>query len=202
MHEMKTAPGDRAQSTDITGVLGDFRLVQNDIEHRPTECRRTPSVNANAIFRELLKRVSFLPIESFTDDFMENILPSDPSSENVVFLVDDWKEFTDLMSNLLNHGLGVKTHSFNDPFSALEALNKTTPRLIISDLLMPEMNGFEFLREAARRKPGIPSILVTGSPPDEATVAANVPDGFLAMLTKPISWRDIAELMRENRLVA
>lgn len=133
---------------------------------------------------------------------MEKNLPTDPSSENVVFLVDDWKEFTDLMSNLLTHGLGVKTHSFNDPISALEALAQTTPKLIVSDLIMPEMNGFEFLREAARRKPGIPSILVTGSPPDIETVAANVPEGFIGLLTKPISWRDIADLMREHRLVA
>lgn len=116
--------------------------------------------------------------------------------------MDDWKEFTDLMSNLLDHGLGVETHAFNDPMSALEALKETTPMLVISDLLMPEMNGFEFLREVARLKPGIPSILVTGSPPDKETMAANVPEGFLGMLPKPISWRDIAELMREHRLVA
>lgn len=105
------------------------------------------------------------------------------------------------MSSLLNDGLGVKTLAFNSPDDALAALETTKPGLIISDLMMPHMNGFEFLREAEKRQPEVPSILVTGSPPDADTLSANQPRAFLGMLGKPVSWRDIGAIMRENALL-
>jgi CheY-like chemotaxis protein len=122
-----------------------------------------------------------------------------------VFLVDDEKPFTDLFRTLLEDGLGLRTLAFNDPMAALAALdaaNAPEPTLVISDLLMPKMNGFEFLQELARRRPGVPSILVTGSNPDACFVRANQPPDFLGLIHKPVSWRDVAALLREHELVA
>lgn len=129
---------------------------------------------------------------------------------HTVFLVDDEKPFTDLFRTLLEDGLGLKTVAFNDPMAALAALDAiddagaTTPEptLVISDLLMPKMNGFEFLQEFSRRRPGVPSIVVTGSNPDVRFVQANQPANFIGLIHKPVSWRDIAALLREHELVA
>lgn len=137
------------------------------------------------------------------------ILPTHPK-RHTVFLVDDEKPFTDLFRTLLEDGLGLKTVAFNDPIAALAALDGTDdaglpvpePTLIISDLLMPKMNGFEFLQEVSRRLPTVPSIVVTGSNPDSCFVKANQPPAFLGLIHKPISWRDIAALLREHELVA
>jgi len=147
------------------------------------ERKQLRSINAKII----------LPVEQHKPPF------SSPSG--VVFLVDDEKEFTDLMSSLLTDGLGVKTQAFNSPQEALAALETTQPRLIISDLMMPQMTGFEFLRAAEKLQPETPSILVTGSPPDRKTLDANRPRAFLGMLGKPISWRDIGTIMRKNSLL-
>jgi len=105
------------------------------------------------------------------------------------------------MSSLLTDGLGVKTLAFNSPEDALAALETTSPRLIISDLMMPRMTGFEFLRAVEKLQPEIPSILVTGSPPDSKTLQANQPRAFLGLLGKPVSWRDIGAMMREHALL-
>lgn len=138
---------------------------------------------------------------------MDNDFSNNPPKRHTVFLVDDEKPFTDLFRTLLEDGLGLRTIAFNDPMAALAALDRAgapeaSPTLVISDLLMPKMNGFEFLQEFARRRPGVPSILVTGSNPDPCFVRANQPPDFLGLIHKPVSWRDIAALLREHALVA
>jgi DNA-binding response OmpR family regulator len=73
------------------------------------------------------------------------------------------------------------------------------PDLIISDLKMPNMSGFEFLSIARRRFPQIPTIAVSGEfhPPIE-------PLGVIAdaFLSKPFSLDEleakIAELLRDS----
>lgn len=141
---------------------------------------------------------------------METTFTTNHPKQHTVFLVDDEKPFTDLFRALLEDGLGLRTVAFNDPIAALTLLDSAKdggapvaePTLIISDLLMPKMNGFEFLQEVARRRPGVPSILVTGANPDPRFVQANQPPNFLGLIHKPVSWRDIASLLREHELVA
>lgn len=120
----------------------------------------------------------------------------------MVLLVDDEKPFTDLMGTLLEQGLGVKTVVYNDPVAALESLASIRPTLVISDYRMPGLDGFEFLREVAARRPELPSILVTGNSLDAETIARRKPASLLGVLFKPLSWRDIAGLMRQHALLA
>jgi CheY-like chemotaxis protein len=49
-----------------------------------------------------------------------------------------------------------------DGFDALIALKRSLPDVIISDLRMPNMNGFEFLSVVRRRFPTIPVIVISG----------------------------------------
>ena len=47
---------------------------------------------------------------------------------------------------------------------ALERIEESEPSLVLLDLMMPEMNGFEFLDELQRRNPKhkIPIVVLTG----------------------------------------
>lgn len=119
----------------------------------------------------------------------------------MILLVDDEKPFTDLMGALLEHGLGVKTQVYNDPVAALDGLATIQPTLVISDYRMPGLDGFDFLREVAARCPGLPSILVTGNALDTETIARRKPASLLGVLFKPLSWRDIAGIMRKHALL-
>ncbi len=49
-----------------------------------------------------------------------------------------------------------------DGFEGLAALKRSLPDIIISDLRMPNMNGFEFLSVVRRRFPVIPVIVISG----------------------------------------
>ncbi|HEY0785061.1 MAG TPA: response regulator [Acidobacteriaceae bacterium] len=62
-----------------------------------------------------------------------------------------------------------------DGFDGLLALKRSLPDVIISDLRMPNMNGFEFLSVVRRRFPTIPVIVISGE-----FTGLNVPESVLA----------------------
>ena len=59
--------------------------------------------------------------------------------------------------------VGYEVRSAADGFEALALMSKTLPDLIVSDLDMPRMSGFEFLSVVRRRFAHIPVIVISGS---------------------------------------
>ncbi len=57
---------------------------------------------------------------------------------------------------------GYEVREAEDGFEGLAALKQSLPDIIISDLQMPNMNGFEFLSVVRRRFPTIPVIAISG----------------------------------------
>jgi CheY-like chemotaxis protein len=66
--------------------------------------------------------------------------------------------------------------------------------LVISDLSMPTMDGVALLREIRRRRPGAPSILLTGFPSESTglTVGAALGGGVI-LLRKPVTGAQLTE---------
>lgn len=77
---------------------------------------------------------------------------------------------------------GYEVRGAEDGFDGLAALKQSPPDLIISDLQMPNMNGFEFLSVVRRRFPMIPVIVISGefsglSVPESVLADAFFPKG-------------------------
>lgn len=90
-----------------------------------------------------------------------------------VLVVDDEPIILDTTTAILeSEGFVVRTAA--DGFAALLTLRQTPPDIIISDLRMPNMSGFEFLSVVRRRFPHIPVIAVSGE-----YVAVGMPPGLL-----------------------
>ena len=79
-----------------------------------------------------------------------------------IVVVDDEKMVTSAFKTLFKVEGYSDIHLFNNPEEAVEFLKENTPDLIISDFIMPERNGLEFLREAKRLYPEVSMILLTG----------------------------------------
>ena len=79
-----------------------------------------------------------------------------------IVVVDDEKIVTSAFNTLLKVEGFSDTHFFNNPKDAIEFLKTNTPDLVISDFLMPEMNGLEFLSEVKKLHPEVSRILLTG----------------------------------------
>jgi CheY-like chemotaxis protein len=89
----------------------------------------------------------------------------DPMPEvcaSCVLLVDDEPPIRNLVSMHLEKA-GFHSIHANDGIDALMKLRDTLPRVIISDLEMRRMSGFEFIGVVRRRFPVIPVIALLGN---------------------------------------
>ena len=85
---------------------------------------------------------------------------------NRVLLVDDAPLMRKLISGYLV-AAGYVVRTAVDGLDALEELRAGLPDLIISDLTMPRMSGFEFLEVVRKRFPQIRVIVISGAAAQE-----------------------------------
>jgi len=78
-----------------------------------------------------------------------------------VLIVDDEVDLRLLGKSILE-SQGYEVHCAEDGFEGLAALKRALPDMIISDLQMPNMNGFEFLSVVRQRFPAVPVIVISG----------------------------------------
>ncbi len=81
-------------------------------------------------------------------------------SKNLL-LVEDDDPIRDLLSTILT-GCGYRVRGAKDGFSALALIREQVPDIILSDLNMPGMSGFEFLSVIRRRLPSILVVAMSG----------------------------------------
>lgn len=108
-----------------------------------------------------------------------------------IVVVDDEKIVTSAFAALLKVEGFSDVHFFNSPKDALTFLNKNTPDLVISDFLMPEMNGLEFLSEVNKLYPEVSKILLTGYADKENAIRAINEIGLYRYIEKPWSNEDL-----------
>lgn len=102
-----------------------------------------------------------------------------------IVVVDDEKMVTSAFKTLFAVE-GIKGGEFfNSPVEALEYIKNEAPDLIISDFLMPDMNGLEFLREAKKLYPETSMILLTGYADKENAIKAINEIGLYKYIEKP-----------------
>jgi CheY-like chemotaxis protein len=93
----------------------------------------------------------------------------------LVLVVDDERNIRETTSLLLKAS-GYDVNTAEDGFDAILQLNRMAPDLVISDLNMPRMSGFEFLSVVRRRFPEIPVIAISGA----YDSSDSVPGGIIA----------------------
>ncbi len=102
-----------------------------------------------------------------------------------ILYVDDDKLLTSTFSTLMKVEGFNDVVVFNNPIEAIDYLKKESPDLIISDFLMPEMNGLEFLREAKKLYPEISMILLTAYADKENAIKTINEIGVYKYIEKP-----------------
>lgn len=134
------------------------------------------------VIRDLLRRLFRRTLRSVTEVEASILEPAR------ILLVDDDPIMRELASAKLS-AAGHEVACASDGAEALEALTRDGADLVISDLDMPVMNGFELTRRL-RESDGfgdLPVIVVTGSDHASAVEAAFAA-GATSFLAKPINW--------------
>lgn len=104
---------------------------------------------------------------------------------SMIVAVDDEKMVTSALKTLFKVEGYSDVVLFNNPAQALEFLADNKPDLIISDFIMPEMNGLEFLREAKKLYPEVSMILLTGYADKENAIKSINEIGLYKYIEKP-----------------
>jgi len=97
-----------------------------------------------------------------------------------VLVVDDSPIVRDLLTELLS-SVGLEVRSAGDGAAALQALADAPVDLVVCDVEMPVMDGFELLRKLRERADRVPVVMVTtrGSVSDRALAAALGADALI-----------------------
>jgi PAS domain S-box-containing protein len=107
-----------------------------------------------------------------------------------ILLADDNADMRDYVKRLLSQDYEVETVS--DGFAALEAMTQRLPDLVLSDVMMPRLDGFGLLRElrANPRTKEIPIILLSARAGEESRIEG-LEAGADDYLIKPFSAREL-----------
>lgn len=127
-----------------------------------------------------------------------------------ILIVDDEPHIVNAVRRVFSNSSFIKVEVVNSPAEALAAVAKFSDlRLVISDFMMPGMDGLELLSEISRIKPEIIRIILTGHADLKTTLRAINEVGVYKFILKPwnnddLYWTVVRALelgaaRRENR---
>jgi DNA-binding response OmpR family regulator len=114
-----------------------------------------------------------------------------------ILVVDDEISICLILENFLSKDYNVV--SINDGFDALLYLENNIPDLIISDIHMSKMDGFEFLKNLRERgfTKHTPVIMLSGKSESKERIKC-YRLGAQDYLTKPFNPEELDELVKKN----
>ena len=123
---------------------------------------------------------------------------------DLLIVVDDDYDIASFIKIGLER-MGLFVSSFTDPSLALEEFSKKPSdyELVISDIRMPDMNGYEFVKQVKKINPKVNVILMTAFEIEDKEFHSILPsikiNGFLQ---KPFSITQLNDIIRKNQLKA
>lgn len=87
-------------------------------------------------------------------------------ADKVIHVVDDERLIREILLEILS-AYGFQTRTFSSAENYLTYMQKNsfgTPTILLSDINMPGMDGFQLLREVQQRYPDVCCMLMTGNP--------------------------------------
>ena len=118
------------------------------------------------------------------------------NNKGTVLIVDDEEMVLTSLSTLLSLETDYDVKTFVSAAKAVEHLQSNSVDLIISDFLMPEMNGLEFLTKAKSFKPEVPRIILTGFADKENAIKLINEVGLYQYIEKPWDNADLLLIIR------
>lgn len=123
--------------------------------------------------------------------------PSEPGRARRILFVDDEVELARTSRKLLE-SFGHQPMVFTDPAQALAAFSQAPFGfdIVITDMLMPDMDGQELAQEILSHNPDVPIILCTGYS-ETFSREQSLTSGIRGSVPKPIDWLELDALIGE-----
>ncbi len=115
-----------------------------------------------------------------------------------ILIVDDEEMVLSSLRGLFTLSTSYQVLEASDPRKALDDLSRTRVDLVISDFLMPRMNGIEFLKEVRAIQPEAIRVLLTGYADKENAIKAINDVGLYHYLEKPWDNEALLSIVRNG----
>jgi DNA-binding NtrC family response regulator len=115
-----------------------------------------------------------------------------------IILVDDEEMVLTSLSSFLTLETDYEVHTFTSAKEALDFVEKNDIDIVISDYLMPEMDGITFLGHVRQFKPEVPRIILTGYADKENAIKAINEVGLYQYIEKPWDNDDLLIILRKK----
>lgn len=117
-----------------------------------------------------------------------------------IMVVDDEKMITATLATMFKMMLRESVIAYNDVEQALQCreLEDNRVDLVISDFMMPKMNGLEFLKNVKQKSPGTVTILLTGYADKENAIKSINEVGLYYYLEKPWNNNDLIKIVKNG----
>jgi DNA-binding response OmpR family regulator len=99
------------------------------------------------------------------------------SGTPVVLVVDDERPIVDLLQDLLQDQ-GYEVRRAYDGMTALQLIEREQPDLVVTDVMMPRLDGLALFNEIRTRTPTLPVILMSAAVTPRKIDATFVPKPF------------------------
>ena len=149
-----------------------------------------------------LRDIDSLLIKPFDQETLKKTLseavsnsPAQLRENPFALVIDDSKAVRNRLSSYLNV-LGFDVETASDGMDGLKAVSEKKPDLILVDVEMPVLNGFDFCRQLSREPEikSIPTIVVSGTI-DEKQFRKGFRSGAIDFLQKPVSQPALAAII-------
>lgn len=106
-----------------------------------------------------------------------------------ILIVDDSKDMLEVVSRQLD-SKGFNTFKATNVIDAIDLLKLSIPRLLITDIQMPGVDGGKLVKYTQKHFPDLPILVITGYPSIDAAIEV-LQDGSIDYLTKPFTQEEL-----------
>jgi len=124
--------------------------------------------------------------------------PAEPSARRRILVVDDNEDAASTLAMLLQL-TGNEVHTACDGLEAVKAVAELHPDIVLMDIGMPKLNGYDAARRIRGQASGKDTFLIAVSgwgQEEDKLRCANA--GFNAHMTKPVDVSALTKLLSEN----
>ncbi len=122
-----------------------------------------------------------------------------------IVVIDDETRYRRLIAQVLT-GAGHDVRQAGDGAEGLTMCRQRSPELVITDLVMPGMEGIETILQLARECPEVPVLAISGAEPASVYLRAATALGAASALAKPFTvdqlLTDVDRLLAADQVVA
>nr|MDK2851642.1 two-component system, cell cycle sensor histidine kinase and response regulator CckA [Candidatus Cloacimonadota bacterium] len=137
-----------------------------------------------------------IPVYSGADITPKTSSDIDDNEKRYIMVVENEASLCQLLNRMLTN-MGYKVQTFLKATQALQKIkNGEIPDLLLSDVVMPEMDGKQLVEEVSKIHPEVKILLMSGFN-DDIIIKHGVTENSIPLIQKPFTAREVAPIIHD-----